>query len=174
MSINDGALLAGRLLLAASFVPSTVARLSNVSGFAVTLASNGMPSPAIVAAVIALAELFGPIALALGLAPRLTAGVLAAASLTVTGTVHRFWLFAGPARAIEQTLFLVELAVVAALLFYAVSGPGAWSWQAWWRGAFAVSGSKTRKKPSSRPRAPRAKPAPRVEEPMEDELADAA
>lgn len=174
MSMTDGALLAGRLLLAASFLPSTVARLSNISGFAVTLAANGVRYPTVVAAVVALAELFGPIALVLGLAPRLTAFVLAAASLATTGALHRFWEFNGPARAVEQTLFMVEFGVVAALLFYAVSGPGGLSWQAWWRGAFAGSAPKAKKKPASRPRQSRPKPAPRSAEPEEEEYADAA
>jgi putative oxidoreductase len=169
----DGILLTGRILMAASFLPAGIAHLSNISGFAVSLGAKGLPYANVLAAAIVLAELFGPLALLLGVAPRIAATLLAAATLVTTGTLHRFWEFSSAAQLTEQTVFLTQLGIVAGLLFFFISGPGAFSWQAWWH---TISGEKRKpagKKKASRPRSPRPKPAP--VRPMEDEeLADAA
>jgi uncharacterized membrane protein len=118
-----------------------------------------------------LAELFGPLALLLGLAPRLAAGALIATTVLTTGVLHRFWEYAGTARVIEQTLFIANLGVLAGLLFFLVSGPGAYSAQSWWRGAGEKRKPAPKKKPS-RPRAPKPRPTPVRD--AEEELADAA
>ena len=75
-------------------------------------------------------------------------------TVITTGTLHRFWEVVGPSRDVEQALFVAHLGLVAGLLFYAASGPGAWSWQSWWRGPGEQA--KPAKKParsrSSKPR----------------------
>ena len=60
--------------------------------------------------------------------------------------------------------------MLAALALYVVSGPGAWSWQAFWRPAASPMPQSARKK-QPRPRKPRAKAAPAAKE---QELAEAA
>ena len=170
---TNATLLLGRLLLAGSFVPSAVARLSNISGFAASLTMKGIPYADIVATLIVLAEVFGPLALILGLAPRLSACVLIAATVVTTGALHRFWDYGGLTRYAEQAIFLAHLGIIAGLLLYIVSGPGAWSWQAWWRGM----GGKPKpapKKKRSRSQAPRPRPAPARPPMDEDDYADAA
>ena len=150
----NGMLLLARLMMASCFIPAAVTRVSNISGFSYQLWVKGMPYPSAVAAAVAVIEVFGPLALVLGFAPRLTASVLVGATVITTGTLHRFWEVVGPSRDAEQALFVVHLGLIAGLLFYAASGPGAWSWQTWWKG----SGEKTTpaKKPtrsrSSKPR----------------------
>jgi hypothetical protein len=102
------------------------------------------------------------------LAPRSAAAALVAATVVTTGTLHRFWEVAGPAaRQGEQAAFLAGAGLIAGLLFYAASGPGAWSWQAWWRGVANVPKAPAKKQP--RARAPRPRPAP-----AREEFADAA
>lgn len=130
----DGPLLLGRVLLAGCFVPSGLAKLSNISGFAVSLAAVGLPSPGAAATGCVLANVFGPLALIVGIAPRFTAGALIIVTATTTALLHRFWEYGGSLRQMEQATFLVHLGIIAGLLFYMVSGPGAWSWQGWWRG----------------------------------------
>jgi len=49
-------------------------------------------------------------------------------------------------------MFIGGFAMIAGLVFYAVSGPGDWSWQALWNRA----GSSKKKKPRSRSAAARA------------------
>ncbi len=171
----DGILLLNRLLLAGCFLPVALGRVTNISGFAATLTMKGIPYGDVVATLIVLAEVFGPLALIFGLAPRLSASVLIAALVITTGTLHRFWDYGGLTRQTEQAVFLSHLGVLAGLLFYALTGPGAWSWQAWWRG---VSGqakpAKPKKRQPSRQRAPKPRPAPVRQTRDDDELADAA
>ncbi|ANY80579.1 hypothetical protein BB934_22050 [Microvirga ossetica] len=173
----NGILLLNRLLLAGCFLPAAIGRVTNISGFAATLTMKGVPYGDVVATLIVLAEVFGPLALIFGLAPRLSASVLIGALAVTTGTLHRFWEYGGLNRQAEQALFLSHLGVLAGLLFYALTGPGAWSWQAWWRGFNGkAKPAKGKRKQPSRPRAaPRPRPAP-ARQPMEDddEMADAA
>lgn len=171
----NGILLLSRLLLAGCFLPAAIGRATNISGFAAMLTMKGVPYGDVVATLIVLAEVFGPFALVLGLAPRLSASVLIAALVVTTGTLHRFWEYGGLTRQAEYAVFLSHLGVLAGLLFYALTGPGAWSWQAWWKGSGAQAKSaKGKKRQPSRPRTPKPRPAP-VRQPMdEDEMADAA
>ena len=74
---QDGTLLAARLLLAAALLPTGIARALNVSGFALTLAGSGMPFPNGVATAAVVVQVFGPLALILGVLPRLTGLALA-------------------------------------------------------------------------------------------------
>lgn len=138
----DGPLLLGRILLAGCFVPSGLAKLSNISGFAVSLAAVGLPSPSMAATGCVLANVFGPLALILGIAPRLTAGALIVVTAVTTALLHRFWEYGGSLRQMEQATFLIHVGIIAGLLFYMVSGPGGWSWQGWWRGQTATAGKR--------------------------------
>ena len=168
----NGILLLNRLLLAGCFLPAAIGRITNISGFAATLTMKGVPYGDVVATLIVLAEVFGPLALVLGLAPRLSASALIAALVVTTGTLHRFWEYGGITRQAEQAVFLSHLGVLAGLLFYALTGPGAWSWQAWWRG-FGGAAKPAKKKRPSRPRTPKPRPVP-ARAAMDDDLADAA
>jgi putative oxidoreductase len=175
MSGSNGALLAARILLASSFILPAATHVSNVSGLAASLALKGMPSAAIVAAAVTVAEVIGPALLVLGIAPRLTAGVLMGAVVITTGTLHRFWDMSGGARILEQALFMAQLGIAAALLLYFLSGPGRWSLRTWRRGAETAkhAGRKKSSPQRSRQRSPRPEastPRPATS----DELADAA
>jgi uncharacterized membrane protein YphA (DoxX/SURF4 family) len=171
-----GVLLLNRLLLAGCFLPAAIGRASNISGFAATLTMRGMPYADVVATLVVLAEVFGPLALIFGVAPRLSASALIGALVITTGTLHRFWDYGGLTRQAEQAVFLSHLGVLAGLLFYGLTGPGAWSWQAWWRGfpGKAKPVSKGKKRQPARPRTPKPKPAPVRQAVDDDEFADAA
>jgi putative oxidoreductase len=171
----DGILLLNRLLLAGCFLPAALGRVTNISGFAASLTMKGIPYGDIVATLIVVAEVFGPLALVFGIAPRLSASALVAALVVTTGALHRFWDYGGLNRQVEQAVFLSHLGVLAGLLFYGLNGPGAWSWQAWWSGLSGKAKPAKKKKQPSRPRNPRPRPAP-VRPAMvdEDDLADAA
>jgi uncharacterized membrane protein YphA (DoxX/SURF4 family) len=158
--------LAGRLILAASLLPDAIVRATNVSGFGLQLWMKGMPYPTAVASGVVVAELIGPMALVLGLAPRLTATVLIATTVITTGILHRFWDLAGAARQAEQALFLAYAGLIAGLLFYAVAGPGAWSFKALWSRGAAKPKPAAKRKPRARSTAARQVKA-------QDELAEA-
>ncbi|MCJ2090663.1 DoxX family protein [Methylobacterium sp. E-005] len=134
---QNGTLLAARLLLAAALLPTGIARALNVSGFALTLAGGGVPFPNAVATGAVVVQVFGPLALILGVLPRLTGLALAAFATLTAFVLHTFWHYVGPAAIAERTLLLADLGLAGGFLMYALTGPGAWSWQGWRAGAVA-------------------------------------
>jgi putative oxidoreductase len=125
---NDALLLLGRLLMAALFLPSGVAKAMSFSPFAASLADKGLPYADAWAAAAVAAEILGPIALILGVLPSWTALLLIVFVATATGLSHRYWEFAdAAARRGQEINFYKNIAVVAGLLFYSVSGAGSWS-----------------------------------------------
>nr|WP_210322878.1 DoxX family protein [Methylobacterium bullatum] len=130
---QDGILLASRLLLAAALLPTGIARALNVSGFALALAGAGMPSPNVVATAAVVVQVFGPLALILGVLPRITGFALAGFAVAMAVMLHGFWAYSGAAAMTERTLFLADLGLAGGFLIYALAGPGAWSWQGWRR-----------------------------------------
>jgi len=122
---NDVALLVARLAIAALFLPAGIGKLFGLSGFAAMLAGNGLPFPGLLAVLAVAAEILGPIALILGVAPRLTAGLLGAFTLVATLIGHAFWTFPAEAQAAQQMQLFKNVAIIGGLLFYSVSGAGA-------------------------------------------------
>ena len=124
---EDAALLFGRVLIAALFLPSGYSKLMAFSSFATSLASKGVPYPEIVAGLLVAAEFLCPLALIIGLWPRWTAVAL------IGFTVTMLWLTYGPSmtglifRPRQNVEFLQNLAIVGGLLMYFACGPGVWS-----------------------------------------------
>ncbi|MDP4023128.1 DoxX family protein [Methylobacterium sp. NEAU 140] len=145
---QDGTLLAARLLLAAALLPTGILRALNVSGFALTLAGAGVPFPNAAATAAVVVQVFGPLALVLGVLPRITGVALAGFAAATALLLHPFWQFKGPALVAERTLMLADLGLAGGFLIYALAGPGAWSWQGWRAGGAPV------------PARPAARPAP--------------
>jgi putative oxidoreductase len=134
---QDGTLLAARLLLAAALLPTGIARALNVSGFALTLAGSGLPFPNGVATAAVVVQVFGPLALILGVLPRLTGLALAVFAALTAFVLHPYWHCVGPAAVAERTLMLADLGLAGGFLMYALTGPGALSWQGWRAGGAA-------------------------------------
>lgn len=125
---NDLVLLIGRLLMAALFLPSGISKALGFSGFAASLATKGLPYPEAWAAAAIAIEILGPIALILGFLPRWTAVILIAFVVMASATTHRYWEFAdAAARRAQEVNFYKNVGIIAGLLFYFVSGSGAWS-----------------------------------------------
>ncbi len=134
---QDGTLLLARLLLAAALLPTGIARALNVSGFALTLAGTGLPSPNLVATAAVVVQVFGPLALLVGVLPRVTGLALAAFAVAMAVLLHPFWQFSGPTAVAERTLMLADLGLAGGFLIYATTGPGSWSWAGWRQGTRA-------------------------------------
>jgi putative oxidoreductase len=129
---NDLVLLLGRLLMAALFLPSGFSKLLGFTGFAASLATKGLPYPEAWAAAAVAIEVLGPVALILGVFPRWTALLLIAFVVMASGTTHRYWEFTeAAARRAQEINFYKNVGIIAGLLFYFVSGPGAWSFARW-------------------------------------------
>lgn len=129
--VQNGTLLAARLLMAAALLPTGLTRALNVSGFAVTLAASGLPSPNALATAAVIVQVFGPLALILGVLPRLTGFAMAIFVAGFAALLHPFWLYAGASAVTERGFLLADLGLAGAFLMYATTGPGAWSWQGW-------------------------------------------
>jgi putative oxidoreductase len=123
---QDAALLVGRLLMAALFLPGGIAKALAFSAFAASLADKGLPFPEVWAAAAVLIEVLAPVALIAGVLPRTTALMLFAFTVVATATSHRYWEYAEPARRAQEINFLKNLGLLGGMLFYYVSGPGAW------------------------------------------------
>lgn len=128
-SAQNGVLLAARLLMASALLPTGIARALNVSGFAVTLAGAGCPAPNAVATAAVIVQVFGPLAVILGVMPRITGLAMAGFVAGMAALLHPFWLQAGAAAVTERSFFLADLGLAGAFLMYAMTGPGAWGWQ---------------------------------------------
>jgi putative oxidoreductase len=124
---DDAALLLGRLLIAALLLPSGIEKLLGFSKFASSLSAKGLPYAKVLAGIDVAVEVLGPIALIIGLWPRWTALVLIALTIVTTWITYRVPAFGGAFQQIKQLKLMMSFAVIAGLLFYAVSGPGAWS-----------------------------------------------
>jgi putative oxidoreductase len=124
---EDAALLVGRLLIAALFLPSGFNKLMNFSVFAASLAAKGLPYPNLIAGVLVAAEFLGPLALIIGLWPRWTALAL------IGFTAATLWLTYGKSlvelvfRPRQNVDFFQNLAVIGGLLIYFACEPGVWS-----------------------------------------------
>ncbi|WP_262273416.1 DoxX family protein [Microvirga yunnanensis] len=124
---EDAALLAGRVLVAALFLPSGYNKLMAFSSVASSLAAKGLPYPEIMAGLLVGAEFLGPVALIIGLWPRWTALAL------IGFTASTVWMTYGPSvtgmvfRPRQNQELFQNLAIIGGLLFYFSSGPGGWS-----------------------------------------------
>ena len=133
--INDAALLVGRLLLAALFLPSGIGKAMGYAAFSASLAAKGLPYADVWAVAAIAIEVLGPIALILGVVPRWTALALIAFVIMATATTHRYWEFAdATARRAQEINFYKNAGILAGLLFYFVAGAGAWSVAGRWLG----------------------------------------
>jgi putative oxidoreductase len=126
--LNDTALLLGRLLVAALFLPSGVSKAMGFGAFAASLAGKGLPYSEVWAAAAVAVEVLGPIALILGVVPRATALALIAFVIVATATTHRYWEFTdAAARRAQELNFYKNVGIIGGLVFYFASGAGAWS-----------------------------------------------
>jgi putative oxidoreductase len=125
---NDALLLLARLLMAALFLPSGIAKAMNLAPFTQMLDNNGLPYAEVWAYAAVGVEILGSIALIVGVLPNATALLLIAFVVVATGISHRFWEFADTAaRRGQEISFYKNIGIVAGLLFYLVSGAGSWS-----------------------------------------------
>jgi putative oxidoreductase len=128
--VNDTFLLLGRILIATLFLNVGIPKALQGygGGFAQNLASMGVPYADIVAVVAVAVEVLVPIAMILGVFPRISALLLIAFTVVATGLAHRYWEFAaGPQQTAQMYNFFKNVGIVGGLLCYFVSGPGAFS-----------------------------------------------
>jgi putative oxidoreductase len=119
--------LAGRVLLAALFLPAGISKLTGFAGTVGYIASVGLPLPAVGAVLALLVEIVGSVALIAGFGTRIAALVLAAFTLVASFFFHAFWAVPADQAFMVQLLFFKNVAVVGGLLALAANGAGGWS-----------------------------------------------
>ena len=132
--VNDTVLLVGRLLMASLFLTAGVPKALGFingdqvyGGFLRSVTNSGLPYPEVWALVGIAIEVLVPIALILGIFPRISALLMIAFVIAATAIAHLFWLYPEAQYMAQRGQFLKNIAIVGGLLFYYVSGPGAWS-----------------------------------------------
>jgi putative oxidoreductase len=124
-------LLLGRLAIAALYVPSGFGKLTGINGpgirgFAHYLVVHGAPGPAIAwSAVAAVVELFGSVAILLGLKTRYAAALLILFTIGAALIGHAYWTIPDAAQKAQQKIhFFKNVAIIGGLLFVFVRGAG--------------------------------------------------
>ena len=126
-SLQNLSSLVGRLLLASVFLPAGIAKLTGFAGTVGYISSVGLPFPTLAAAVAAIVEIVGSLALLAGFGTRIAAVVLAAFTLVASFFFHNYWGAPADQAFMQQLLFFKNIAVVGGLLAIAANGAGAWS-----------------------------------------------
>lgn len=111
------------------FLPSGLEKLFNFSKFSASLASKGLQYSKLWAVLTTAIEVLGPIALIVGAWSQWTAMALILLTLFTTWTTYKAAMFSLPFRNPQHPHFFKNVAVMAGLLLYFVSGPGAFSWR---------------------------------------------
>lgn len=126
--LNDVILLLGRLLMTALFLPVGVHKLTNPDMLLTqSLVRSGLPFPGVLTVIGIAVEIAGPLAILLGVFPRLSALLLIAFTLVATFVSHHFWTFPAAQWDLQFIQFLKNVGLMGGLMFYLVSGPGRFS-----------------------------------------------
>jgi putative oxidoreductase len=118
---------AGRLLMAALFLPSGIGKLTDFAGTVGYISSVGLPLPQVGAGVALIVEIVGSVALIAGYGTRVAAVALAVFTLVASFFFHNYWALPADQQMIPQVLFFKNMAVAGGLLLLAAWGAGEWS-----------------------------------------------
>jgi len=133
-TVNDLALLVGRVAFAALFLPSGFSKLMNLQAFLYNIDGRGVPFAPILAPFAAAVEFLGGLALLLGVQVRFASVVLLLFTVVATLIAHRFWEYApGAARQMQQINFFKNVAIVGGFVFLAAHGGGRYCLEQLWR-----------------------------------------
>ena len=116
--------VSARVLLALMFILAGFSKFTGLEGTAGYIASKGLPLATLLALGAAALELFGGLALALGLKARWAAGALAVFTLLATFLFHNFWAMPADQAFVNQLMFMKNLAVIGGLLMVVAFGAG--------------------------------------------------
>jgi putative oxidoreductase len=127
MKMQDLLALAGRVLIAALFIPEGWHQAMNFAGTTGYIASQGVPLPQVCAALSVLAHVDLGLMLVVGWQARWAAIGLAIFVAVITPIFHNYWAMTGSQRMINEIMFWKNGAIAGGLLLIAACGPGRWS-----------------------------------------------
>jgi putative oxidoreductase len=125
--INDGVILAARLLLAALFLIFGWRKLTDYSGTVKRMVQDGAPMPVLASVIAIFMELPVAFAVALGAFTRLSAVLLALYTLGSALIAHRYWTVTGTNKVDSMESFYKNLSVMGGFLLLAITGAGKYS-----------------------------------------------
>lgn len=124
---KDLLILVARILLMILFLLSGIPKLMSFSGTVGYMASVGAPFPTLAAIVAVLFEVFGSLALLLGVLTRPIALLYVLYTLGTALIGHHYWTHEGADRMANFINFYKNLSIMGGLLLLAVTGPGRYS-----------------------------------------------
>jgi putative oxidoreductase len=119
--------LIGRILLAAIFVTSGVAKLTDTPGTVAHMTGMGIPYAETLAIVAGVAEVLGGIAIAFGFLTRAASLGLILFMIPTTLIFHAFWNYTGEQRMPQMVNFMKNLAIIGGLAVLMAQGAGRFS-----------------------------------------------
>ncbi|MGC2396798.1 MAG: DoxX family protein [Rhodomicrobium sp.] len=125
--INDGLILAARLLLATLFLIFGWRKLRDFSGTVSQMVQLGVPTPVLAAAVATFMELPVAFAAAVGAFTRPSALLLVLYTLGTALIGHRYWTLTGPAQVDSMDGFYKNLSIMGGFALLYITGPGKYS-----------------------------------------------
>jgi putative oxidoreductase len=125
--MNDGILLAARLLLAALFLIFGWRKLRDFSGTVSQMVQLKAPTPVLAAGVATFMELPVAFAVAVGAFTRPLALLMFLYTLGTALIGHRFWTVKGAERVDSMDSFFKNLSIMGGFLLLFVTGPGKYS-----------------------------------------------
>jgi putative oxidoreductase len=124
MALQPPLAVAGRILLAALFLPSGIAKLTGPEATIGFIASKGLPMPALLTVSAAALEISASIAILLGWKIRWAALALAVFTLLAAVLFHDWWASPPQWVMFQRLAFNKNLGIAGGLLLLAALGPG--------------------------------------------------
>ncbi len=124
---RPGTALAGRILLAAIFLVSGFAKLTDTSGTAAHMEGMGIPYAHTLAIIAGIAEVAGAISIASGFLARIGGIGLVLFLVPTTFIFHAFWNYEGAERLPQMVNFLKNCGLAGGLLMIVANGAGRYS-----------------------------------------------
>lgn len=126
-SLHNALNLAGRLALAALFLPAGLSKISGFEGTVGYIGSVGLPLATVAAVIAIVVEVAGALALAAGFQVRLASLALAVFTLVATVFFHAFWAVPADHAFMQQLMFFKNVGVIGGLLVLASQAPAGWT-----------------------------------------------
>jgi putative oxidoreductase len=124
---RSGTALVGRILMAAIFIVSGIAKLTDPAGASGYMEGVGIGNAHTLVYVAGAAELAGGLALVFGFVTRIGAiGLIIYLAIT-TYFFHNFWALPAPESKTQLVQFMKNLSIIGGLLMVAAMGPGRFS-----------------------------------------------
>jgi putative oxidoreductase len=133
--MSDVVILLSRILMSAVFIVYGSMKFVDLTSILnnpgtkrfMDLVASGAAAPTWLGYLIAAIELFGGLAILIGIKTRWVAWAFVVYVIIVTALAHPFWIMDGAARAANQANFYKNLAIMAAYLLLAITGAGRYS-----------------------------------------------